>query len=63
MKELPWFFIDRRGIYAGRFTLGLGRVILHLAPKPAHRMWGFHREEWDYSMHYFGLGPLFLIVW
>lgn len=49
---------------AGLFGITFGKSFhVHVLVKPSHWMLGHSIEEYDKSLHYFGLGPLVLVVW
>ena len=49
---------------AGRPTIDIGTISIHLFPRKGHIIWGPFVDWYDGPRHLFGLGPLVLIaVW
>lgn len=49
---------------AGLFGITLGQSFhIHILVRPGHWMIGHSLEEYDRSLHYFGMGPFALFVW
>ena len=51
------------GKMAGLIAVEVGDVILHLFTRSSHWIWGRQTEPYDLCLEYFGVGPLFLLVW
>ncbi len=56
-------YIDLTTKCAGKFTILIGNVCIHILPDKDNRQWGYVQDWYDGYLYSFGFGPIVLFTW